>query len=178
MSSSGTNSSSSISLWSRLIREHRVETFKDPMPLLDRWMVNFNPPQQSFTKDRLGPILYLPKVHLPFNVFRALTHLWEPAEVDFCLGQHVLSPTIEEYARLLQAPPTSAGIYIPNLDQGPPRIISDFLGVRKYPVAEAMRSCNEHCIRLSTLMDWFGTPKNFKEKKRSFLCAIGHLGRK
>ena len=86
MSTSNASFDSNINLWSHLIKEHRVETFKDPMPLLDRWMVSFNLVQQSFIKDRLGPILYLPKINVPFALFRALTHLWEPKEVAFCLG--------------------------------------------------------------------------------------------
>ena len=116
MSTSNSNSESFSNIWARLIREHRVEAFKDPMPLLDRWLVSYSPVQQSFIKDRLGPILYLPRVDIPFPMFKALTHLWEMEEVAFCLGPHVLSPTIEEYTRLLQAPPTSMGIYVPRLD--------------------------------------------------------------
>ena len=42
MISSSTNSSPSVNLWSCLIREHHVEAFKDPMPLLDQWMFSFS----------------------------------------------------------------------------------------------------------------------------------------
>ena len=174
MSTSGASSESYANLWSRLIKEHRVSSFKDPLPLLDCWMVSFNPVQQSFIKDRLGPILYLPKVHVPAALFRALTHLWEPKEVAFCLGPHILSPTIEEYARLLQAPPTSEGIYTPNMDQGPPRIISEFLGIKRGPVITALQDCNEHCIRLSALMEWFGTREDFIKKRDIFCTPFDH----
>ena len=141
------------------------------MPLLDRWMVSFEPVQQAFIKDRLGPILYLPKVQVPFNMFRALTYLWEPEEVAFCLGYHVLSLTIEEYSRLLQAPPASEGIYTPDLAQGPAHIISKFLGIRRNQITQALQACNEHSIRLSTLIDWFGTPEDFKKKREIFCIA-------
>ena len=171
MLTSSESSSSGGNIWSRLIREHRVEAFQDPMPLLDRWMVSFEPVQQAFIKDRLGPILYLPKVQVPFNMFRALTYLWEPEEVAFCLGYHVLSPTIEEYSRLLQAPPTSEGIYTPDLAQGPAHIISKFLGIRRNQITQALQACNEHSIRLSTLIDWFGTPEDFKKKREIFCIA-------
>ena len=137
-------------------------------------MVSFNPVQQSFIKDRLGPILYLPKINVSFALFRALTHLSEPKEVAFCLGPHVLSPTIEEYTRLLQAPPTSKGIYIPDLNQGPPRIISEFLGVKRGPVITALQDCNEHCIRLSALMDWFRAPEDFNKKRVNFCTPFEH----
>ena len=94
---------------------------------------------------------------------RALIYLWNPKEVAFSLGPHVLSPTIEEYFRLLLAPPTSEVIYIPNFSKGAVNIIAKFFNIKHREVSLALEDCNEHYIKLSTLMYWFSTLGSFKE---------------
>ena len=94
---------------------------------------------------------------------RALTYLWDPEETAFSLGSHILSLTIEEYSRLLMAPPTLEGIYAPNLTKGAANIISKFFGIKHKEVDIALEDCNDWCIKFLTLKQWFATPQTYKQ---------------
>ena len=165
-----TSNGSNTGIWARLVKVIYLEHAKNPMPILNPWLRSFDLLEQEFIKDKLYPILSLPKVHVPHNVIRALTYHWNPEEVTFTLGSYVLSPTIEEYSRLLMTPPMSEGIYVPNLARGAVNIISKYFGIKCKEVSSNLEECNEQCIKLSALMQWFADLEAYK-KNRDIFCG-------
>ncbi|KAF8392864.1 hypothetical protein HHK36_021103 [Tetracentron sinense] len=96
---------------------------------LKRWMDSLDSPEQeAFHKLKLGNVASLFDVKINGHLVKALLGCWSPEFHVFRLGAFELSPTLEEYGRLLSVPFDQDKIVLPTYRASWKTKASSFLG--------------------------------------------------